>query len=165
MFYEKKDFDKALDSEQNRLEKLLVGAYTLREFIPSLHGKIYNVRVRRAINELPDLGCGKHSSWGLFYVYTKDIIGYGNNDICSFNSGILDDETGKRIDSEKMKAELQKEIDEYRKELEQVKENKLNGWERYQEMKKIKDYYESLWKDFCRPAQRGLSYWCKINCY
>ena len=87
------------------------------------------------------------------------------NHIDAFNSGILDDETGKRIDSEKMKAELQKEIDEYRKELEQVKENKLNGWERYQEMKKIKEYYESLWKDVCRPAQRGLSYWCKINCY
>lgn len=165
MFYNKEDFDKALDSEQNRLETLLVGAYTLREFVPSLDGKIYNVRIRRAINELPGLGCGEHSNWGLFYVYSTDIKGYGDHDVCTFPAKILDKETGKRIDGEKMMTELQKEIADKRKELEEVKENKIHGWERYQEMKKIKEYYQSLWGKFCRPAQRGLSYYCKIDCY
>ncbi|BAL84654.1 hypothetical protein SELR_pSRC400030 (plasmid) [Selenomonas ruminantium subsp. lactilytica TAM6421] len=153
---------KKIDERKQTIEKYLVGLYTLREFFPSVDGKIYNVRIRRAINELPDIDCYE-SSWCLFRVYREDIHGYEERDFISFTDEHLLDETGKRVDSEKAIKWINSEVQSYRKCLAELERDRLDGWERFEELQKIKTYYESQWRKFSSVAREGFRSSCKLN--
>jgi len=140
-----------LNREKKLLQKKLVGLYTLREFFPSLHGKIYNVRIRKAIAELPGLGCIER---GLMEIYLDD-EGYNLRQVLHLNRDILD-ESGKRLDNEKIQAKIQEQLQEYRKEIAEIDQDLLDGWERFQEILNIKQYYKRLFNKFSYPLRQNL---------
>lgn len=156
----KEKYIEHLQKRKEIYQQHLIALYTLREFFPSMDKKIYNVRIRRAVNELPDLHCYE-SSWGLFTV-TADGLGYNDNDVITFTDAILD-ETGKRIDNEKVQIQLTNKIQENRKQIAGIEKDILDGFERFQELLKIKDYYRSLYKQFCRDSQCKLARDCEIS--
>lgn len=138
----------------------LVDLYTLREFFPSVDKKIYNVRIRRAIDELPGLRCHE-SRWWLFTVTDRE-QDYNDNTVITFSDKILD-ESGKRIDNEKVQVRLTDVIQEKRKTIASIDKDLQDGWERFQELLKIKQYYNSLYSQFSRDSQSKLEQDCEIK--
>lgn len=140
-----------LNRKKELLQKKLVGLYTLREFFPSLHGKIYNVRVRNAIDELPGLGCLNRN---LMEIYLDDEC-YDFRQVLYLTDEVLDD-SGKRLDNEKIQAKIREQLQEYRKEISEIDQDLSDGWERFQEILKIKQYYKGLFNKFSYPLRQNL---------
>lgn len=157
----KEELNEHLQKRKEVYQQQLVALYTLREFFPTVDGKIYNVRIRRAIDELPGLYCIE-SRWGLFTVCSRD-LGYDDNDIITFTNEVLDAETGKRINNEQVQAQLTKKIQEKRQAIAGVDKDMMDGWERFGELLKIKDYYRKLYKQFCGDARHKLERDCEIK--
>ena len=157
----KEKYIEHLQERKEIYQQHLIALYTLREFFPSVDKKIYNVRIRRAIDELPGLYCHE-AGWGLFTVCARD-LGYNDNDIITFTDAILDAETGKRINNEQVQFQLTNKIQENRKQIAGIEKDILDGWERFQQLTKVKDYYRSLYKQFCRDSQRKLERDCEIS--
>lgn len=156
----KEKYIEHLQERKEIYQQHLIALYTLREFFPSVDKKIYNVRIRRAVDELPGLHCYE-SRWGLFTV-TADDLGYDDNDVITFTDAILD-ESGKRINNEQVQIQLTNKIQENRKQIAGIEKDILDGWERFQQLTKVKDYYRSLYKQFCRDSQHQLERDCEIK--
>ena len=156
----KEALNEHLQKRKEIYQQHLIALYTLREFFPSVDKKIYNVRIRKAIDELPGLSCYE-ARWGLFTVCARD-LGYNDNDIITFTDNILDAETGKRIDNEQVQIQLTNKIQENRKLIAGIDKDILDGFERFQELLKIKDYYRKLYQQFTRDTQRSLERDCEI---
>lgn len=157
---DKEGLNEYLQKRKEVYQQHLIALYTLREFFPSVDKKIYNVRIRKAIDELPGLYCYE-SRWGMFTVCVRD-LGYDDNDVITFTDYILDDETGKRIDNEKVQKQLTKQIQEKRKTITAIDKDMLDGWERFEELLKIKNYYRSLYQQFCGDSRHKLERDCEI---
>ena len=105
-----------------------------------------------------DIGGWNHSS---FAVCARD-LGYNDNDVITFTDAILD-ESGKRINNEQVQVQLTNKIQENRKQIAGIEKDILDGWERFQQLTKVKDYYRSLYKQFCRDSQHKLERDCEIK--
>ncbi len=158
------DLNEHLQRRKEHYQKFLVGLYTLREFFPTVDGKIYNVRIRNAINELPGLRCLKESyGCTLFQVYITDNPGsFDRSTFLYFDKNLLDDE-GKRICNEKVQEEIKKKIAEYRQRIARIETDMLDGYQRFQEILKIKQYYIDKCKEFCSETQSQLRRDCVIE--
>lgn len=160
------DLNEELQKHKERYERYLGWLNDLREFFPTVDGKIYNVKIRRAIDELPGIHCVKPSEGcTLFWVYPTDAPGaYYDKSFVSFDGReLLDDETGKRICNEKAQEKITKKIAEYRQRIAKIESDMVDGYQRFQELLKIKEYYTTKYKEFCSETDNLLRKDCTIK--